>query len=123
VKRGITGHVRKYRHGVLSADGDIEQLAGLTVIENNRGDFYIGKYREYPRADQRETSKTAVLPLQAVNTPAGFRPKLGCSLTQERAVVGASPLARVRRARPMSWRPSGVIVVRSMPCAKPPLNS
>jgi len=77
VKRGITGHVRKYRHGVLSAEGDIEQLAGLTVIENDRGDFYIGKYREYPRADQREGSKTAVLPLQAVRHPGGLSTEIG----------------------------------------------
>src|SRR5215207_10569022 len=48
VKRGITGQIRKYRTGVLSTEGDIETLAGLTVFETETLGPRICKYRQMP---------------------------------------------------------------------------
>jgi hypothetical protein len=58
VKRGITGNIRKYRNGVLSAEGDIEQFAGLTVVESDTEGPVIRKYHEHPRAVVRRAQKT-----------------------------------------------------------------
>jgi hypothetical protein len=58
VKRGITGNIRKYREGVLSAEGDIEQFARLTVVETDTEGPVIRKYHEHPRAVLRRGQKT-----------------------------------------------------------------
>src|SRR5688572_13626401 len=62
VKRGITGNIRKYREGVLSAEGDIEQFAGLTVVETDTEGLVIRKYHEHTRAVLRRGQKTAEAP-------------------------------------------------------------
>ena len=62
VNRGITGNIRKYREGVLSAEGDIEQFAGLTVVETDKEGPVIRKYHEHPRAVLRRGQKMAEAP-------------------------------------------------------------
>ena len=58
VKRGITGHIRKYRDGMLCTEGDIEQLAGLTVRENDTDGIRIRKYVPFSRQEKPRTAET-----------------------------------------------------------------
>ena len=68
VKRGITGHIRKYRNGVLSAEGDIETLAGLTVFEAETQGPRICKYRLMPPRRVAAKAPAAVSCPKAVRT-------------------------------------------------------
>jgi hypothetical protein len=82
VKRGITGHVRKFRDGELCAEGGIERFAKLTVCETDKIGPYLGKWRPpTPMTDgakqrARKSSKppyasspTAVSPAEVLNMP------------------------------------------------------
>jgi hypothetical protein len=68
VKRRITGHIRKYRNGVLSAEGDIETLAGLTVFETESQGPRICKYRPMPPRRVTVKAREAVSRPEAVET-------------------------------------------------------
>jgi hypothetical protein len=58
VKRGITGHVRKFRDGMLCAEGDIEQFAGLTVRENDSEGIRIRQFEPFSRRVQAPGAET-----------------------------------------------------------------
>jgi hypothetical protein len=66
VARGITGPVRKWRGETLSAEGDIEQFAGLSVEE---GDKPPRVRRWRPFAGGRVSSKTAETTSGATTIP------------------------------------------------------
>jgi hypothetical protein len=73
VKRGITGHVRKYRNCTISMQGDIEHFAGLTVCETDHRGPEIRKWRRLdtrslPRAFSRVTVHA---PAAVSRAPAG----------------------------------------------------
>jgi hypothetical protein len=69
LRRGITGHVRKIRDGMLCGEGDIEHLAGLTVSETRTRSPELRKYQEYPIAVSRGGQKTAETPSEVPDTP------------------------------------------------------
>jgi hypothetical protein len=66
VKRGISGHVCKYRNGVLSTEGDIETFAGWAVFENETQGPRICKYRPMPPRGVTATASAAVSGQEAV---------------------------------------------------------
>jgi hypothetical protein len=76
VKRGITGHIRKYRNGVLSAHGDIEELAGLTVCESDSRGPVIRKHRPMPPRRVTALAPEAVRALEAQKQPAKLSPEI-----------------------------------------------
>ena len=82
VARGITGPIRFFRNSTLCCKGDIEELATLTVYENDRDGPYIVKWQppvpmtEQVKAKlQRRTrspngrSPSAVSPSRVPDTP------------------------------------------------------
>jgi hypothetical protein len=90
VKSGITGHIRKYRNGVLSTEGDIETLAELTVFETETQGPRICKYRPMlPRHDAVEAPGAISTP-EAVRQPARPSAEFGLfRYTAKRIHVGA----------------------------------
>jgi hypothetical protein len=98
VKRRVTGWIRKYRNGVLSAEGNIEQLAGLTIYETNSCGPNIRKWHppvpmtakakaELRMASCRGTprSPAAVMLLEAVGQPEWLSTEIRYPYTQENA--------------------------------------
>jgi hypothetical protein len=77
VKRGITGHIRKYRLGVLSTEGDIETLAELTVFETETQGPRICKYRPMPPRRVAVNAPAAVSHQEAVRQPARLSTEIG----------------------------------------------
>jgi hypothetical protein len=77
LKRGITGQIRKWRNGTLSAEGDIEQFAGLTIRETRKSGPTARKYSEHPIAVSRRGSKTAESPSELVVYPKTLPAVLG----------------------------------------------
>jgi hypothetical protein len=65
VKRGDTGHIRKYRDGMLCTEGDIEQLAGLTVSETDSEGVRVRKYKPMPPRGRQVAAPAVVLPIIA----------------------------------------------------------
>jgi hypothetical protein len=91
VKRGISGHIRKYRAGLLSTEGDIETFAGLTVFETERQGPRIRKYRPMPLRPVTVKAPAAVLSPEAVGQPARLSAEIGpCRHTAKRIDVGSS---------------------------------
>src|SRR5687768_14789071 len=91
VKGGITGHIRKYRNGVLSTEGDIETLAGLTVFETETQGPRICKYRPMPARRVTAKPPAAVSCPEAVEQPARLSGEIGPSRNTANDIsVGAS---------------------------------
>jgi hypothetical protein len=77
VKHGITGQIRKYRNQVLSIEGDIETLAGLTVLETETQGPRICKYRPMPPRCVAVKAPAAVSGLEAVRQPGKLSAEIG----------------------------------------------
>lgn len=91
VRRGITGHIRKYRDGVLSTEGDIETLAGLTVFETETQGPRVCKYRPMPLRRVAVKAPAAVSRLEAVGQPARLSAEIRPSRHPAKRIrVGAS---------------------------------